>query len=272
MEPTSRQRGTGNAARRWRSVFGLSFSPLRRCDIVAALLEPVASGMGVRLFATANLDHIVTLRSNEEFRRAYRMSWLITADGAPVYFYARLMGVPLRERVTGADVMMDILRRWSPARHRPFFVVSSDEVAQRIRRQLERRGFAADAIGIAVPPFDFERNEMFSAALVEDIGRHRPTHLVLGVGAPKSEIWTWRQRHQLGDVYVLAVGAAVEFAVGLKRRSPRWIGRIGLEWLWRFLFEPRRLFWRYFIRSWGIVPAMLADLRSGGRTVCSPSR
>ena len=210
--------------------------------------------MGMRLFATANLDHIVNLRRNEEFHRAYEMSWLITADGMPVFVYARLVGVPLPERVTGANVIADLLQRWSPSAHRLFFLVSCEDVAERIRRHLRRRGFSSEQVGVVVPPFGFERNEEFDVSLVNKIRMNRPTHLVLGLGAPKSEVWALRQRNRLGDLHVLAVGASVEFATGLKRRSPHWISRVGLEWLWRFLSEPKRLFSRYFIRFVGHLP------------------
>lgn len=253
-------------------VFGLKFAPLRRRDVVEELLKPVVRGMGVRLFATANLDHVVNLRASRQFREAYGMSWLVTADGMPVYLYARLVGADVPERVAGADVMADILQRWSPSAHRLFFLVSSAAAGARIRELLGRRGFSAEQIAVAVPPFGFERHEEFSAALVDSIRLHRPTHLVLGVGAPKSEIWTLQQRDKLGDLYVLAVGASIEFATGLKRRSPAFIGRAGLEWLWRFLSEPKRLFARYFIRSWGFLPAIVCDLKSGGKRISSASK
>ena len=91
--------------------------------------------------------------------------------------------------------------------------------------------------------------------------------LVLAVGAPKSEVWTFRHANQLGDVNVLCIGAAVEFVTGLKRRSPRWMRRAGLEWLWRVASEPRRLFKRYFMDSFGFMRAIAADRRSHGASV-----
>lgn len=88
--------------------------------------------------------------------------------------------------------------------------------------------------------------------------------MIIGIGAPQSQIWLTRCGDDLGDVYALCIGAALEFHLGLKRRAPSWLGRFGLEWLWRVALEPKRLGVRYFVTSWGFVPAVIADLVTRG--------
>jgi N-acetylglucosaminyldiphosphoundecaprenol N-acetyl-beta-D-mannosaminyltransferase len=243
-----------------RPIFGLDISLLAQDELIEELLSPPSTG-SAKLVATVNVDHVVTLRTNPRFRQAYAYAWRITADGTPVYLYARAVGVPLRQRVTGADLFAELVERWEPGRHSLFMLVPSDAVAARMTLAMEQRGFDRRNLAIEVPPFGFESDAAYNQDLVARIGAMKPTHIIMGVGAPKSEIWAHEHREQLGDAIILCVGAAVEFVTGLKMRSPIFMRRIGMEWFWRFATEPRRLFHRYFIRSFGFVLAMLADRR-----------
>ena len=220
--------------------------------------------MGVRLVATANLAHVVTLRKNRAFRESYGRAWLVTADGAPIFVYARLLGLPIPERVTGVDLVDTLADRLSPERHRLFFLTSTSQVAECIEAKFVDRGFRCDQIACAVPPLGFELSSAEGDALAESVKRHRPTHLIIGIGAPQGQTWLDRCGGDLGDVYALCIGAAIEFHLELKRRAPLWLSRLGLEWLWRVAMEPKRLAGRYFLTSWGFVPAVIADLVTRG--------
>lgn len=92
------------------SVFGLRFSHLTKSSLVAVLLDRrVPPEDGAKLIVTANVDHVVNLTRVTQFRDAYNFAWLIVADGAPIYAYARLRGIPLIERITGADLFLDLV-------------------------------------------------------------------------------------------------------------------------------------------------------------------
>jgi N-acetylglucosaminyldiphosphoundecaprenol N-acetyl-beta-D-mannosaminyltransferase len=253
-------------------VFGIAFSPLTFDRLVRRIAyEPVPAGSGARLVATANLDHIANLSRNRDFRAAYARAWAATADGVPVYLYVRLRNGGVSERITGADMFKSLAKRLSPGRHRPFFVVNRDVTGQRIRDNLVARGFLPASIGLACPKYGFERDEVYSSALAELIRRHGTTHLFFALGAPKSEIWIDRHRNRMGDCYALAIGASVEFYVGLRKRAPAILQRLCLEWLWRFLHEPRRLFRRYFVDSWRVLAEVRADLFPRRPAVAAPA-
>jgi N-acetylglucosaminyldiphosphoundecaprenol N-acetyl-beta-D-mannosaminyltransferase len=148
-----------------------------------------------------------------------------------------------------------------PANHRVFFIANSERTADGLREWLLNRGFPEDSVGFSVPPFGFEQHSEHSRDLAARIWQHRATHLFVGVGAPKSEIWCHQNRHMLGDCYVLCVGAGLEFFLGLKKRAPAIVRKMGMEWLWRFGQEPRRLFRRYFLESWPFLIAVADDLQ-----------
>ena len=183
-----------------RRVFGVALSPLSRAQVVEALLTPVAPGAGARLLATLNLDHVVQLQRRADFRAAYARAALVTADGAPVYAWARVRGGAPPERAPGADLLADLMGAWAPGLHRPFFVVSRPAVGEALAARLYARGFAADAVGWACPPFGFERDAGETARLLAAVRAHAPTHLIMGVGAPKSEVWVDAHRAELGDL------------------------------------------------------------------------
>ncbi|MGZ9050765.1 MAG: WecB/TagA/CpsF family glycosyltransferase [Rhodoplanes sp.] len=141
------------------SVFGLRFSHLTKSSLVAVLLDRrVPPEDGAKLIVTANVDHVVNLTRVTQFRDAYNFAWLIVADGAPIYAYARLRGIPLIERITGADLFLDLVTQFDQ-RHRPFFVASTEEAAQRTLRKLEAAGSCTDHFAYVVPPFGFEEEK-----------------------------------------------------------------------------------------------------------------
>jgi len=247
-------------------VFGLDFSPLTRPELVRLMeREPVRPGDGARIICTANLDHIVQLQRSLALRDAYSAAWCVTADGMPVFAYARLKRAPVPGRVTGSDIVKDLVVGLPAEGSRCFFVASCAETADGLRQIMGARGFSDEALAFEVPPFGFEQDDAWSGALAARIRAHRTTHLFFGVGAPKSEIWTYRHRDALGDCYVLNAGAGLDYACGVRRRAPLWMQRAGLEWAWRFGTEPTRLFKRYFVDSWSFLSAIWFDLATAGR-------
>lgn len=227
-------------------VFGIDFSSRNKDSLVDLLVrEPAPPAGGPAMVVTANIDHVVNLLRDARFRTAYRAASLATADGFPVAVYARLRGADLPGRVPGPDLFAALMPRLDPVRHRPFFVVSRDVTGDKLRQYLVGRGFAPERVGTDCPPFGFERDEDYSASLAWQIRAHGTTHLVMGVGSPKSELWLYDWRAALGDCYALGIGAGIDFFVGTETRAPGWMRAACLEWFWRMAREPRRLARRY---------------------------
>jgi N-acetylglucosaminyldiphosphoundecaprenol N-acetyl-beta-D-mannosaminyltransferase len=242
-------------------LLGLEFSEKSMADLAAEMLSvSIPEGEGPRLVFTANVDHIVHMRRQPEFRAAYQNAWVRTIDGFPVHVLAKIAGSQA-PRFTGSDLFAALMPGLDPLSHRCFFIANSASVADGMIRQLLNQEFQRDSIQVCVPPFGFELDTSFSNSLAARVRSHRTTHLFLGVGAPKSEIWCHRQAEKLGDCYALSLGSGLELYLGLKPRAPRLWRRYGFEWLWRFIHEPRRLFRRYFVDSWGFLPVVLDSLR-----------
>ncbi|MDP4005932.1 WecB/TagA/CpsF family glycosyltransferase [Methylobacterium sp. NEAU K] len=239
------------------TLFGHSFHTGSAAAIVAAVAARRADGP--RMIVTANVDHIVRLAEHADFRGAYERAAARTLDGMPlVWFARRASGRPV-ERVTGHDLLACILTDPPPFARRVFFVSARQDAADALATRLQAAGLPDGAVASAVPPFGFEDDTSYGRALAERIRAHGTTLLVMGVGAPKSEIWVDRQDRALGNPVVFCVGDALAVAAGCLPRAPWLMQRLGLEWIFRFLCAPRRLFRRYFIESWRFVGIAARD-------------
>jgi len=242
-------------------IFGFRPTALDAPGIVARLLAaPPERGVG--LLVTPNIDHVRLLRADPTFAAAYAGAAVIACDGFPVAWYARLRGCTVAGRVTGCDILHDLMRADALARHRLFFIADGAATVRGLRAWAARYGIG-DRVAIAVPPPGFERNPGFCRGLAARIGAHGTTLLVLGVGAPRSEVFVHSQREALPACWALCVGQALRIEAGTARRAPALLRGLNLEWLWRVAAEPRRLTGRYVLALAGFVRAVLGDLVQG---------
>lgn len=227
--------------------YGLAFSQRPLGELVDLALRPVAAP---QLYCTCNVNHLRMLQGNAAFREAYSRAALVTVDGRPIRMLARWqtgMDLPV---VTGADLFPALLEKLRPGTDRPYFVASSLDAAQALCGQLVARGFDPAAIGTESPPFGFERDEAFGKAMAGRISKLGTTHLFMGVGAPKSEIWVSRHFTLMPAAHIFCVGAALDFSSEKKERAPQWMRKLSLEWAHRMASEPRRLLPRYAGDAW----------------------
>jgi N-acetylglucosaminyldiphosphoundecaprenol N-acetyl-beta-D-mannosaminyltransferase len=236
-----------------RKIFGFSISRHDAKSIATTVCAARSSGVG--LIVTPNLDHVVNLRRNVEFANAYRWAAITVCDGFPVQHYAKLRGVAVK-RVTGCEIMNELIAIAGPSQ-RFFFVVDSGQTATAVKEWGEFRQIAVET---SVPPRGFENDLAESEYLFDKIREHHTTILIMGVGAPKSEVWVWRHQHQLPDCWALCLGQAVRTALGLTTRAPKLIRTLHGEWLWRICQEPRRLAGRYIRGSVLFLVAIFEDL------------
>lgn len=191
---------------------------------------------------------LVSLASrNSRFAQALQAAHLSIPDGISVVAASRLLGMPIPERVTGGDLMERLCAE--AARHSlsVFFLGGLPGAAEGAAANLTRRYPALQVAGIYCPPVGFEKSAMESAHVRHIIARTRPDILCVAFGAPKQEIWMHENCPTLPVGIALSVGAALDTQAGLRKRAPRWTHSLGVEWLYRLLREPRRLWRRYLI-------------------------
>lgn len=247
------------------TIFGFAVSPMTAAQVAGHIIAtPRRDDVG--LVVTPNIQHVALLTGDPAFRQAYAKAEIVTCDGFPVHYYARLRHCPSPGRVTGCDIVADLMADTGPlAGQRLFFVVDQDETAQAVAAWAARG--ALDA-ATHVPPFGFETDEAACRALARAIAAHGTTLLFMGIGAPKSEIFVHRHRALLPPCWALCVGQAVKMALGLTPPPPTAMKGLNLEWFWRILLEPKRMGSRYIRSAAGFLVAVAKDLWTGWRNRC----
>jgi N-acetylglucosaminyldiphosphoundecaprenol N-acetyl-beta-D-mannosaminyltransferase len=206
-------------------------------------------GEACRYIVTPNVDHTVLFQQRGDLRAAYASASLVLADGAPIVLASRLLGRPLPERVAGSDLVPHLLGA-NRGRLRVYLLGAAPGVAEIAAARIERQWNAVQVVGAYSPPLAFEQDAIENARILAHIAAARPDLLIIGLGAPKQELWVHRHRHQLQAKVAVCAGATIDFLAGNRRRSPAWMQRAGLEWLHRVWTEPRRLAARYARDAW----------------------
>ena len=214
-------------------------------DAIEAL---VAGGRGGAVF-TPNVDHVVKAEHDAELRAAYGAADLCLADGMPLVWASRLLGPPLPERIAGSDFMAPLLQL-AASRGWGVYLLGGAPGSAQLAADVIGRSFGARVVGAEGPEIDLRvPGEKGGAAALARIQRARPELILVGLGAPKQEVWIQRHRAELAPAVAVGVGASIDFLAGRVPRAPRWMARTGLEWAYRLSREPRRLARRYLVED-----------------------
>ncbi|WP_413284585.1 WecB/TagA/CpsF family glycosyltransferase [Vibrio sp. MA40-2] len=219
----------------------------------------------LQLLVTPNVDHVVTMTKDPQFKELCQNAWLLTADGFPVVKLLRYCDVDIPGRITGADLFPAIMDRLTVDVHSPFFVCSSTQTAEFLSNWLNNNGFSNAEQRVVVPDFGFENDPSYNQQLIQQINALDTTHLFFGVGAPKSEKWMYTYRNELPNMLGFGFGAGLDFFAGVKKRAPLWVQNIKMEWFWRLSSEPKRLAKRYLVNSWVFLGVALKEMKQHKR-------
>ncbi|HKO48385.1 MAG TPA: WecB/TagA/CpsF family glycosyltransferase [Polyangiaceae bacterium] len=213
---------------------------------------------------TPNVDHVVMAEHDERFRTAYAAAALSLVDGTPVLWASRLLRTPLPEKISGSDLVMPLLRRAAERGHRVYFLGGEPGVADLAKSKLE-----AALPGIRIVGTDASRIDVNKKAhadeVAERIRRAEPDLVLVALGAPKQEIWSYTRAELLKPAVLIGVGASLDFVAGIQKRAPSWMSKAGLEWLYRLGQEPRRLAARYLLRDPKFFLILLKQLAHGSK-------
>jgi N-acetylglucosaminyldiphosphoundecaprenol N-acetyl-beta-D-mannosaminyltransferase len=247
-------------------VFGMQIHAIREKE-AHALVDAWASAPRERLryVVTPNVQHTMVFQENAEFRAAYASASLVIADGWPLVASSRLFGTPLPERVAGSDLLpglFDVARAEQP--RSVYLLGAAPGVGEVAARMIQARWPHVRVVGHYSPPVGFERNEAENRSILTRIADAEPDLLVVGLGAPKQELWTYRFKNELRAKVALCLGGTIDFMAGATKRAPNWVRQARLEWFHRALSEPRRLGRRYAEHA-VLFPALVARTWLGGR-------
>jgi N-acetylglucosaminyldiphosphoundecaprenol N-acetyl-beta-D-mannosaminyltransferase len=232
-------------------LFGFEVDALCMREAVAKVLDWAAERDGVcRFIVTPNADHAVLFQENEKLRQAYAAASLVLVDGMPLLVAAKLLRRGVPERVPGSDLVPALFaasseRPKSQRSLRVYLLGAAAGVAERAAARIHATWTGVEVVGCYSPPFGFERDPAENEAILTRVAQSKCDVLIVGLGAPKQELWVLKHQARIAAPVALCVGATIDFLAGEKARAPRWMRRVGLEWVHRLGSEPRRLARRY---------------------------
>lgn len=214
----------------------------------AALLADVEAhlkaGKGFAI-ATLNLDHVVKMRRNPGFLRAYEAHSHVVADGNPVVWLSRLAGRSEVSLVPGSELIAPMAELAARLGTPLAFLGSTEPVLALATERLKAQYPGLEVAACLAPPYGFDPESAAADDLLDRIAASGARVCLLALGAPKQEVLAARGLARHPQLGFLSIGAGLDFIAGHQTRAPLWVRRIAMEWLWRMLTNPRRLARRY---------------------------
>jgi len=228
-------------------MFGIDFDPITMAQAVSEILSWIKeSEHRCRYVVTPNVDHVVKFQNDQSLRASYKDASLVVVDGKPVLWASKILK-PLPETVPGSDLcpaIFDAMEQMPGTR--VFLLGAAEGVAKKAALEITKRWPWITVCGYYSPPMGFNAQALTNETAIALINKEKPDVLIVGLGAPKQEIWTHAMQNNLQVKVALCVGASIDFLAGEKARAPHFMRAVGLEWLHRALSEPKRLMGRYW--------------------------
>ncbi|MGF1521693.1 MAG: WecB/TagA/CpsF family glycosyltransferase [Leptolyngbyaceae cyanobacterium] len=217
---------------------------------------------------TPNVDHLMQLQKDPEFVEAYKTADFKVCDSQILMYAAKFLGTPIRAKISGSDLVPLFCDRHRDNENIKIFMLGGAEgVPERAQRNINARVGRQIVVAAHSPSFGFEQDETECQRILEMIRASSANVLMVGVGSPKQEKWIAKYHKQLPNIDIfMAVGAAIDFEAGNKPRAPKMLSQLGLEWLYRLISEPRRLWQRYLLQDMPFVWLLLRQKLAGKRS------
>jgi N-acetylglucosaminyldiphosphoundecaprenol N-acetyl-beta-D-mannosaminyltransferase len=215
------------------------------------------------IIANHNLHSLYLYHHNSKLQDFYAKADYVHIDGMPLILFGKLLGYPLqrKQRVTYADWVWPLMAEAAQKGWRIFYLGSKPGVAEKGARLL-REKFAGLQIATAHGYIDTRREGADNIAILAAINAYRPHVLMVGMGMPRQEYWILDNLENIHANVILTSGACIDFVAGAVPTPPRWMGRIGLEWLYRLGSEPKRLWRRYLLEPWFVFGLLIVDIQA----------
>ncbi len=226
-------------------LLGLTFDLVTMEAAVAKCVEYCRAPREPKIVLTANASHLCEMRENDDFAKACQSAHLKVADGMSVVWALRASGQPTPERVAGIDLMVGLLAAAESHGLSVYFLGATPEVVAKL---VEKCGVDFPKLKIAGYRDGYFGPESH-AEVIADVRASGADMLFVGMPSPFKDTWCERNREQIGVPVIVGVGGSFDVLAGFIERAPGWMQNAGLEWFWRFINEPRRLWKRYLVTN-----------------------
>lgn len=196
-----------------------------------------------------NASKVNLMRTDKNLREIVNACPLINADGASILWAAKKLGIPLKERVTGIDLFLKLVELADKKGYKIYLFGAKEEVVEKVKIIFEAKYPNLQIAGY--------RNGYFTDAdeqgMVENMRNSGADMMFVAFSSPKKEYWVNKNLNDIDIPFVMGVGGSFDVVAGVTNRAPKWMQRMGLEWFYRFIQEPRRMWRRYMVGNWKFI-------------------
>ena len=235
-----------NTKRSFFHVLGVRVDAVQIPDTISQMEEWIRERRQSRYIAVTGMHGVTEAQHDDSFKHILNSADLVVPDGIPLVWLGRLRGFTMRRRVYGPELMMTFCQETASKGYRHFFLGGTPDLPERLSESLRRRIPALQIAGTFSPPFGYVTSEEDEATIAM-INATNPDVVWVGLSEIKQDTWMYEHRGKLNVPVLVGIGAAFDFLAGAKRQAPEWMRENGLEWLFRLLQEPRRLWRRYLV-------------------------
>ena len=230
------------------SVLGVRVDAVQIGDVIKKMEEWIERRQAGCTIAVTGMHGVMEARHDEEFGRVLEGASMVVPDGYPLVVLGRRKGFALARRVYGPELMETFCEETARKGYRHYFYGGAEGVAEELAKRFARRFAGMEIAGTHCPPFRALTEEE-EREVCEEIRASKADVVWVGLSTPKQERWMARVREALGVPVMVGVGAAFDFHTGRVAQAPRWMRENGMEWFFRLMSEPRRLWRRYLVNG-----------------------
>lgn len=194
-----------------------------------------------------NVDVVMKIENDPYLKKIVDDADMVLVDGKPLVWISKMYGRPLKAKISGSDLVPLLCEEATRKNYSMFIIGGKDGIAELAKKRLENKLPGIQIVGTYAPPIGFEKDEIELEKINNLISHAKPDLLIACFGCPKQEKWIYENINKYDAKVSICAGATVDFLAGNVKRAPRWMSEHGLEWFYRFLQEPRRMFKRYFV-------------------------
>ena len=238
------------------NILGTQVSSISSTDLLADFKVAIQNKKLMQVAITP-VNSILAAYKNRQVQNVYNTADYVLCDGMPVKWASTFLNTPIVERITGLDLLPSLVAFAANENFSLFLLGASPGVGEKLKQVILQQYPNCKIVGVYVPPFMPVFDAAENKKMVDAVNTTAPDIVLISLTAPKQDLWITQNKSQLHPALYVGIGGAFEVMAGLAKRAPKWVQKAGLEWLYRFIQEPKRLFRRYFIEAPLFIPLII---------------
>jgi N-acetylglucosaminyldiphosphoundecaprenol N-acetyl-beta-D-mannosaminyltransferase len=238
------------------NILGVQISSISNNNLLEAFTQHILHKQKKQICITP-VNSVMAAIKSDQVKNIYNNADYVLCDGVPLKWAASFLNTPIAERITGLDLLPNLVALCAKNDFSIFLLGASPGVGDKLKDIILTKYPHARVVGVYVPPFMPVFDAAENKKMVDAVNAASPDVLLVSLTAPKQDIWVANNKDALNATLMVGIGGAFEVMAGLANRAPKWVQKAGLEWLYRFIQEPKRLFRRYFIEAPLFIPLII---------------